>query len=33
MSGSAMTGIEVTGLKSAIDPVGVNSRDIVVLAG
>jgi hypothetical protein len=28
MSGSVMTGIEVTGFKSAIDPVGVNSRDI-----
>ena len=28
MSGSVMTGIDVTGFKSAIDPVDVNSRDV-----
>jgi hypothetical protein len=33
MSGSVMTAVEVTGFEAAIDLVGVNSRDIAVLAG
>jgi hypothetical protein len=33
MTSSVMTAIEVTGFKSAIDPVRVNLRDITILAG